>query len=242
MPSVRYGTTTIAYERYGDGYPILLIAPGGLASTIDSWRRATINPINDLAEDFCLIAMDQRNAGASFGPFPADDPWRAYADDQLAVMDALGYQHFHVFGCCIGGPYALRLALQAPNRVSALVLEQPMGLVPDNRDGWVARCHAWVTELASLREDLDVETGSRFIDKMWAEDFVSSCSRDDVATISAPTCVLPGTDDIHPPAIGHEIAHLIAGATTIEPWKDTVDHARLASSAIRQFLLTHTSE
>jgi len=38
------------------------------------------------------ITMDQRNAngGESTGPIPARDPWGAFADDQLGLMDHLG--------------------------------------------------------------------------------------------------------------------------------------------------------
>jgi hypothetical protein len=44
--------------------------------------------------DFRCITMDQRNAngGESTGPVPVDNPWDAFADDQLGLMDrALGF-------------------------------------------------------------------------------------------------------------------------------------------------------
>ena len=40
--------------------------------------------------------MDQRNAsgGESTGPVQVDDPWGAFAADQLGVMDHLGIDKF----------------------------------------------------------------------------------------------------------------------------------------------------
>jgi pimeloyl-ACP methyl ester carboxylesterase len=81
-----------------------------------------------------MIAMDQRNAGRSAGPLEAGDPWGAYAADQLAVIDHLGIDRFLVFGCCIGGPFILKLCELAPGRVVAAVLEQPVGITTANRE------------------------------------------------------------------------------------------------------------
>ena len=51
------------------------------------------------------ITMDQRNAngGQSTGPVQVEDPWGAFADDQLGLMDHLGINEFLFIGYCIGG-------------------------------------------------------------------------------------------------------------------------------------------
>ena len=55
---------TIYFEIHGSGYPLLLIAPGGVSSQIAFWTgRSAVNPIRDFASDFTVIAMDQRHAG-----------------------------------------------------------------------------------------------------------------------------------------------------------------------------------
>jgi pimeloyl-ACP methyl ester carboxylesterase len=74
------------------------------------WARAVINIPEEFKNDFRVITMDQRNAtgGESTGPVPVDDPWGAFADDQLGVMDHLGINKFF-FGNCIGGPFAMKL-------------------------------------------------------------------------------------------------------------------------------------
>ena len=55
------------YEEHGAGFPILLIAPGGMRSVISAWEKAPWNPVEHLADRYRVIAMDQRNAGASVG-------------------------------------------------------------------------------------------------------------------------------------------------------------------------------
>ena len=50
MPVFEHNSTTIHYETRGKGFPLLLLAPGGMNSTIDFWERATINPLVDLGE------------------------------------------------------------------------------------------------------------------------------------------------------------------------------------------------
>jgi len=83
----------IYYEESGDGFPILLFAPGGMRSTLQVWTNSPFNPIEVLADHFRVIAMDQRNAGRSVAPISADDGWHAYTADHLALLDHLGIDH-----------------------------------------------------------------------------------------------------------------------------------------------------
>jgi len=63
---------------------------------MSNWPTAVINIVDELRNDFRVIIMDQRNAtnGESTGPVPVDNPWDAFADDQLGVMDHLGIRQF----------------------------------------------------------------------------------------------------------------------------------------------------
>src|SRR5690349_2238554 len=85
MAQFQHGDVAINYEVSGAGFPLLLIAPGGMNSSIDWWSRAALDPLAVYADDFQLIAMDQRNAGASTGPLDVQDPWGSYIDDQLGL-------------------------------------------------------------------------------------------------------------------------------------------------------------
>src|SRR5260370_15525153 len=105
------GNVRIRYQEVGSGFPLLVTPGGGLNSRISLWQTAVINAMEEFKSDFRCITMDQRNAtgGESTGPVPVDDPWGAFADDQLGVMDHLGIRQFFFFGNCIGGPFALKL-------------------------------------------------------------------------------------------------------------------------------------
>jgi pimeloyl-ACP methyl ester carboxylesterase len=241
MASFVRGDVTIHFEESGSGFPLLLLAPGGLNSTIDMWARAAINPIEAFADDFRLIAMDQRNAGSSTGPFEVGDPWGSFVNDQLGLADHLELDRFAVMGCCIGCSYALKIAEVAPKRLAAAVLEQPIGMTEENRSTWLANRRAWVTGLVDNRVDLDEATGEAFGSKMWDDsDFVASVSREFVRTCPTPLLVLPGVDAIHPEVIGREVAELAPNAVLVDPWKDTAEHTAAATEQVRQFLLENS--
>src|SRR5882762_7684268 len=130
------GNVRIRYQEIGSGFPLLVTPGGGLNSRISLWQTAVINAMEEFKSDFRCIAMDQRNAtgGESTGPIPVEDPWGAFADDQLGLMDHLGIRQFFFFGNCIGGSFALKLMERAPERVVAGVLSQPIGHRPENPD------------------------------------------------------------------------------------------------------------
>jgi pimeloyl-ACP methyl ester carboxylesterase len=121
----------IHYEVFGQGYPLLLIAPGGVNSEIGIWQRSLLKPIELFANEFMVIGMDQRYAGQSrapLKPFSYDDA----VGDVLAVLDAVGVERAHIWGGCIGCAYIWRLLRQAPGRFSAAVCQDPVGLDETN--------------------------------------------------------------------------------------------------------------
>ena len=132
----------IHYQTYGDGFPVLLFAPGGLRSRMEMWPdaadgtpRSWVDWTKALpAAGFTAIAMDQRNAGASRCDIKADHGWHTYAADHLALMDHLGFERFHVLGGCIGGSFCLKAVETAPKRVVSAVLQNPIGLHPEHTD------------------------------------------------------------------------------------------------------------
>src|SRR5690349_9999545 len=129
------GGVRIRYEEVGSGFPLLVTPGGGLNSRISNWATAVFNAPETFKSDFRVITMDQRNAngGESTGPIPVDDPWGAFADDQLGLMDHLGIPKFFFMGYCIGGPFALKLMERAPDRVVAAVV--PAGRASAGQSG-----------------------------------------------------------------------------------------------------------
>jgi len=151
LPQFQIGPVSIYFEEHGRGFPLLLIAPGAMNSTVEMWAGATINPLAVYTDDFQLIAMDQRNSGRSSGPLEVKDPWGAYARDQFGLLDHLGIDRFHVMGSCIGGSFALKLIKEAPERVAAAVLEQPVGISDGNRPLYETMWRTWGAELVGRR-------------------------------------------------------------------------------------------
>ena len=151
----------IHYEEAGSGFPLLLIPGGGLNSRIANWAATgPFNAIEEFKNDFRCIAMDQRNAdlGESSGPVQLEDPWDAFATDQLGLMDHLGIGEFLVMGCCIGGSFVLKLMEKAPERVVAGVICQPIGHRPEKPDVMYDSGHdTWGPPLCARRPDLTME-------------------------------------------------------------------------------------
>jgi hypothetical protein len=116
MPFYEKGDVRIRYEEAGNGFPLLVTPGGGLNSRVGNWPTAVFNAMEAFANDFHCITMDQRNAngGESTGPVPVDDPWNAFADDQLGLMNHLGIREFFYMGYCIGGCFAGKLLECAP--------------------------------------------------------------------------------------------------------------------------------
>jgi pimeloyl-ACP methyl ester carboxylesterase len=139
MPVLKRADAEIHYEVYGSGYPVLLFAPGGMRSRMELWHAPAEGPPrswNDwkevLAANYRVVAMDQRNAGSSRGDIAADHGWHTYAEDHLALMDHLGAERFHALGGCIGSSFCLKLCEVAPGRISAAVLQKPIGVDPQS--------------------------------------------------------------------------------------------------------------
>ena len=238
MPHFAQNDVRIYYEESGSGHPVLLIAPGGMKSAIPAWANAPWDPVEQLAGEFRVIAMDQRNAGRSSAPVSAGDSWHVYTADQLGLMDHLGIDRFHVAGMCIGGAYAMNLIRAAPERVASAVLFQPIGL-GDNRDAFFAMFNGWADELKQERDDVSDDDLAAFRETMYGGDFVFSVSREFAAGVSTPLLVLLGNDLYHPSSISREVVALTRNAELVERWKEPQDQPA-ARARVFEFLKQHS--
>jgi pimeloyl-ACP methyl ester carboxylesterase len=127
------GSVRIRYDEAGSGFPLLLIAGGGLNSVMAGLATSPFNPIEEFKGEYRCVFADLRNAnpGQSSGPLEVDRPWDSYTDDHLGLMDHLGIDKFMVLGFCIGGPFIWNLLKRAPDRVVAAVPAQPVGFRPE---------------------------------------------------------------------------------------------------------------
>jgi pimeloyl-ACP methyl ester carboxylesterase len=239
MPIFEHRGAALHYEEHGRGFPLLLLAPGGMRSSIATWQRMPFDPIAELAQDFHVIALDQRNAGHSVAPISAQDGWQSYTADQLALLDHLGIWRCHVLGACIGGAFALSLAAAAPQLIAAAVLEQPVGLGADNRARFYELFDTWATEIAAKHPEANAAAWSAFRERLWGGDFVFSVPRQSVQQCQTPLLVLMGNDAYHPQQISREIVQLAPRAELVEHWKEP-QHVPDAVARVRSFLLAHT--
>jgi len=241
------GAVRIHYEEEGKGFPLLLIAGGGLSnSTIAGLKQGNpFNPIDEFKNEFRCVSMDLRNAvaGSSTGPLEIDRPWDSYTDDHLGLMDHLRIDKFMVLGFCIGGPFIWNLLERAPNRVVAAVLAQPSGSRPEMRDLFYDNnIKGWGPELVKRRPEITMETVDKFLTKMYRTnpDFVFTVTRDFVRTCQTPVLILPDDIPAHPYAVAMEAAMLAPKAeVSVFPWKEPKERIPLAVRQIRSFLRAH---
>jgi pimeloyl-ACP methyl ester carboxylesterase len=239
------GAVRIHFEEHGTGLPLLLIAGGGLNSTIGALARGPFDPIAEFKGEYRCIAADLRNANAghSTGPLEVDRPWDAHTDDHLGVMDHLGIDKFFVMGFCIGGPLVWNLIKRAGNRVVAAVLAQPSGSRPEARDlFYEGNMKTWGPELIKHRPEITMETVDKFLTKMYRNnpDFVITVTRDFVRSCQTPVLILPDDIPAHPYAVAMEAAMLAPNAeVSMFPWKEPKERIPLAVRQIRSFLRAH---
>ncbi len=240
MPQFERHGISIYYEVRGEGFPLLLFAPGGMRSTASFWARMPFNPIDEFAGDFQVIAMDQRNAGHSKAPVSASDGWQTYAEDQAGLLDHLGIERACLMGGCIGSSYVLEVIERiGAARVPAAVLQNPIGLSDSNRGVFRNMFKEWADELKAARPDVDQAALDSFGGNMFDADFVFSVSRDFVRSCPVPFLVLPGNDDFHPTATAREIADLAPHAEYVGDWREP-ENVRNTVERIRTFLKANT--
>jgi pimeloyl-ACP methyl ester carboxylesterase len=241
MPTIESHGTTLYYETYGKGFPILTFAPAGLQSIIDVWSQPSVpvNPINEFASEYQVIAMDQRNAGArSHAPITAADGWDTYTADHVAVLDHLGVDQCHLYGQCIGGPFILNLIKAQPDRVASAVVAQPIGRVETELPPRTERFNQWATSLIDRPEATDAILDA-FYRNLYAPGFAYCVDRAFVSSCRTPCLVLAGNDAAHPFAIAEEVARLLPDAEFISEWKEGAA-LEAARARMRSFLAEHT--
>jgi pimeloyl-ACP methyl ester carboxylesterase len=112
---------TIFYREAGDKNKPTILLLHGFPSSSHMYR----NLINDLSDDFHLIAPDYPGFGQSASPSPSD---YTYSFDNFALtishfIDALELKKFVLFMHDYGGPVGFRIASQKPERIQALIVQ-----------------------------------------------------------------------------------------------------------------------
>ena len=229
--------TRIHYEVTGrvGRTPVLMIQ--GLGASKNAWNLQRIA----MATRFRIISFDNRGAGRSDKP---TEPFtlEQMADDAIAVLDAAGVETAHVVGASMGGVISQIVAVKFPQRVRSLTLvctacrnhpwrqellqswaktAEEKGMIEVGKEAaqWVMSprsfrrlvpAFTWMGPLAALRprhsfvSQIDAILNTR-------EDLV-----DQLSTITAPTMVIVGNQDILTPrGDSEEIAERIPNAELV---------------------------
>jgi haloacetate dehalogenase len=122
----------------GDGPPLLLLHGNPLTHV--SWHKIAPR----LAEHFHVVAPDLRGYGDSVGPDDGGEnninySFRAMAQDQVEVMEQLGYREFFVAGHDRGARTTARMCLDHSDRVKRAAL---IDILP-NHHIWTHTSKEW---------------------------------------------------------------------------------------------------
>lgn len=232
MPKARVNGTSIYYEVYGCGEPLLLVM--GLGASILAWH----SQIPTLSQHLRVIAFDNRGSGRSDRPEEYSMP--LFARDAAGLLRALGIASAHVLGISMGGMIAQQMALDYPRLVRSLVLGATSPCLAAWPPRQAVRDAVAETTAAEPRQAFEIMLWTGYSDRYVAEHkedlwlqfqvelplmpppefwekqlgaVLQFDARDRLKEITAPTLVIGGADDpVIPRAACEYLARHIPGA------------------------------
>jgi pimeloyl-ACP methyl ester carboxylesterase len=162
----------IAYQREGEGQPVLLLH--GFFGDHRVWRRQF-----ELADEYTVVAWDAPGCGASSIP-PRTYRMADYADSLAIFIGALGLGRPHIVGNSFGGTLALQLCVRRP--------AIPRSLVPaDTYAGWSGSFPAEVVAQRLSQSLPDLKLPPDEVVARWMPGFLTSSAprslREELAAI-----------------------------------------------------------
>jgi pimeloyl-ACP methyl ester carboxylesterase len=162
--TVESSGVTLAGEEAGEGIPVVLLH--GLTAT----RRYVVMGSRSLERSgHRVVAYDARGHGAS-GPAPDPDAYDYddLVEDLRAVLDDRGIDRAVLAGASMGAHTAVRLALDAPERVAGLVVATPAFDPEEDREAGLERWDALAEGLRTGGVDGFVEAyGDPDVPEQW---------------------------------------------------------------------------
>ena len=117
------GVTVVLHDLGGDGPPLLLAHATGFHGRV--W-----GPCARELPDFHAVAPDLRGHGDATGPDGLTFEWAGFADDVLAVVDAIGADDLVAAGHSKGGAALLLAEARRPGTFRSLYLLEPIVYPP----------------------------------------------------------------------------------------------------------------
>lgn len=234
---VRVNDIDIAYKIFGKGEPLLLIP--GFSMTMDIWDPVTLYK---LSSNHTIIIFDNRGLGKTT---VGTKTWsiEQFANDTAGLIDALGIKKpVDILGTSWGGYIAQELTLMHPQKVNKLILygtdcggnatilspkispELGRSIESGNAtidtflsilfpEEWINENAAYVQEVFSAATPVPEENIQQQAQTTY--NWQGACDR--LSSITKPTLVVTGTDDIvRPPANSIMLAETIPGAWLVQ--------------------------
>lgn len=234
---IRVGDIDISYKIFGKGDPLLLIP--GFAMTMDGWDPVTLYK---LSSNHTIIIFDNRGLGKTT---VGTKTWSIaqFANDTAGLIDALGIKKpVDILGLSWGGYVAQELTLMHPQKVSKLILygtdcggnatilspqitpEVGRSIESGNAtidtlvsiifpEEWIKENAAYIQEVFSAATLASEESIQHQAQTTY--NWQGACDR--LSSITKPTLVITGTDDIvRPPANSIMLAERIPGAWLVQ--------------------------
>lgn len=129
MPYATLDGIKTHYMTRGSGPHLLMMAPRGFNSRIESWgggKWKEMDVFNALAGHFTIVAYDRREAGLTGGRVEVLN-WEKFAQHGKLLLEHLGVDKAWVIGPCMGVAVAAQFAVLYPDNVIGLMLPQPVG-------------------------------------------------------------------------------------------------------------------
>lgn len=229
MAFAKNGDVRLHWREDGAGSPLLLL--NSVGCDLSLW-----DAVMQHLTGFRVIRMDMRGHGLSDSP-PGDYSLDQIAADVVAVLNAAKVDRAAICGLSLGGMTAMTLALNAPERVSSLILACTSARM--DPEGWNNRINivrsrgmAAVADAVMARffseefcrdHAAEAENIRAHFLRLDPQGYAGCCAAirdmallDKIAAIKSPTLIIAGEKDIATPFEGHgsEMCKRIAGAVT----------------------------
>ena len=259
MPFVETKDLRMYYELDGpDGAPALVLS-NSLGTNLSLWDPQS--PV--FAKTLRLLRYDSRGHGQTSAA-PGEYTVEMLGRDVLQILDILNLDRVNFCGLSIGGMTGVWLAVNAPQRLTKLVLSntapkigkldtwnQRIKLVRQGGTKAVAQAvvEKWFTPEFHAKHPDQIAKTRHMIESTSTDGYVGSCAAvrdfdfwEKVTTIRAQTLIIAGTHDQSvPPSDAQKLAKQIPGARYIELSAAHISNAEAATrftDEVSEFLRT----
>ena len=209
MPIETLNGVSLAFDDIAPPGPVqrtILLLHGFASNRNEGWRRTGWYAALE-RRGFRTIALDQRGHGESVKSHdPADYGRKIMAADALALLDHLGVGRVDVLGYSMGTRTAMQMALDAPDRISNLLLGGVGSKLfdPPREGAAEAMAKAMAADDPASIEDEMLRSFRQFADEQGEDRLAlaaftgvrsASLTREELGGISVPTLVVAGARD-----------------------------------------------